>query len=423
MHVFIESDTLYDKEINYTFNLFAKNKELKYKIADKKSGADLIISHSEDADIRISKSFYENLKKGKYLHTDIFKDKCEFIDPQGYIDYLSTAFYIVNCLQEYGDSDDDIFGRFKYKNSLQFKFGNVRLNIVQVLFDKLWISTEKLSKLNVTNYKSEIYLSHDIDTIYGSLLQDSFFSIKKFRPDLLFLVFLENILNRPSWFNIDKIMKIENEFEFTSTFYWLVNKGKTEYGLNNSDYDINSVRIIKTILAVNDSKWENGLHKSASEEPFKNELAKLPCSVIGNRYHYIKFKPHKNFPEIENAGLKLDASLGFADAPGFRNGYGRPFHPFNLKERRPYDFLEVPLNIMDTTYFNYLKYDSQKFTDDVIDFVELNSYNAVISVLFHNNFISSFKYKNYFNAFKKLLSFFYESGFKSISQRNILERY
>ena len=78
---------------------------------------------------------------------------------------------------------------------------------------------------------------------------------------------------------------------------------------------------------------------------------------------------------------------------------------------------------MDTTYYNYLKLSAEFFVNDVIDFVESNNKNSVISLLFHNNFISEFKYDQYFRAFKKLLAYFYESSFKCITQSEIINLY
>ena len=204
---------------------------------------------------------------------------------------------------------------------------------------------------------------------------------------------------------------------------WLVNKGRTNYGLNNSDYNIDNKRVRSFILNIDDSRWENGIHKSASDDSFDIELAKLNIKVRGNRFHYLRFKPYLDFQKIEDAGLEFDTSLGFADISGFRNGYGLPYRPYDFKKRKAFNFVECPLNVMDTTYFNYLKMSADEFVNETKEFIRSNSSNAVISLLFHNNFISDFKYKNYRDAFKKLLSFYYESDYKCISQSEVIKLY
>jgi hypothetical protein len=50
----------------------------------------------------------------------------------------------------------------------------------------------------------------------------------------------------------------------------------------------------------------------------------------------------------EDAGLRVDSSLGFSRNVGFRAGTSLPFHHFDLENRRPLDLLEVPLVVPDT---------------------------------------------------------------------------
>ena len=423
MNVYIEDNELFYPEIKYIFNIFCLNKNIDYSLTQSYEKADCIISTDVNADIRISIEFFNLLKAGKNDYNLYFIDQCCYVDPNGFMDYLSSAFYILNTIQEINHSDIDQYGRFKYKNSFQFKFDNVKINIVQNLFDKIFQKVSKFGKFKSNLIKSKIFLSHDIDSLNGSLLQDSYYSIRKFRPDLLIKIILLNLFKQPQWFNIDKIMKIESEYSFYSTFYWLVNRGRTTYGLNNSDYDINNSKVRFYINKIENSNWENGLHKSASDESFETEILKLNCNVKGNRYHYLRFNPDKDYNVIEKSNLKFDSSLGFAEVTGFRSGYGLPFRPYSFTERRAFNFVECPLHIMDTTYSNYKKVDAAEFFNEVIGFLELNKYNSIISVLFHNNYLTPYKFNNYFKAIKMLLAYFYESDFKCITQSEIIKIY
>ena len=423
MKIYIENDPLFYPEIKYIFSIFCANKGIQYGLVDSKSDADFIISDHEYSDIRISREFYQKLQEGKFDFKYHFTTECHIKDSSGIIDYLSSAFYILGCIQEINNKSEDEFGRFKYSDSFQNKFGNVKDNIVQTIFDELFNLNDKLNVNQQPKYKSRIFLSHDIDTIYGSILQDSLFNIKKLRPDLVLKVMLFNLFSNPTWLNIDRIMKIESEYNFYSTFFWLVNRGKVSDILSNSDYDINNKQVRFHINKIHQSKWENGLHKSATNDTFSTEIKKLDIDIKGNRYHYLKFKPHTDFQKIDEAGLLFDSSLGFADESGFRNGYGQPYHPYNMEERRPYKFVECPLNIMDTTFFNYKKASASEFVDFVISFCEKNNFNNTISVLFHNNYISDYKFKTYGEAFKRILSYFYDSGLKCITQTEIINQF
>lgn len=423
MKIYIENDPLFYPEIKYIFSVFCANKGIQYGLVSSKTDADLIISNHEQADVRISKEFFIKLQQRKFDHSHHFIKQCFIVDTSGYIDYLSTAFYILSTIQEIDNKNVDEYGRYKYLNSFQYKFGNVKENIVQNIFDKLFNSIEKLNKPSKQKSSSKIFLSHDIDSVYGSVFQDSFFNVKKLRFNLALKVILYNIFTKPMWLNMDKIMKIESEYDFYSTFYWLVNKGKVTKILSNSDYNITNNAIRTQINSIEKSKWENGLHKSGTTDSFKVEIQKLGIDVKGNRFHYLKFNPHVDFLKIEEAGLFFDTSLGFAESYGFRNGYGRPYFPYNMTDRKSFGFIECPLNIMDTTFFKYMKVTSSEFVKCVIDFCENNKDECIISVLFHNNYISEHKFRNYFIAFKELLSYFYESGFDCITQTEIINQF
>ncbi len=423
MRVYIENDPLFYSEIKYIFSIFCQNKGIEFVFTNLKTECDLIISDDEFADVRISKNFYNKLNHSKFNHSNHFIDECYIIDPIGFIDYLSTAYYIISSIQELNYPKEDQFNRFRYVDSFQFKFKNIKNNIVQSIFDNLFKSHRKFNGISAKRFQSKIFLSHDVDSINGSIIQDSYFNLKKLRLDLFLKVFLANLVSKPLWLNMDRIMKMESEYDFYSTFYWLVNKGRVSNSLNNSDYNINNKAIRSEINKIAKTKWENGLHKSASKDTFNAELDKLGIDIKGNRYHYLKFKPHNDFHKIEAAGLLLDSSLGFAESYGFRNGYGLPFNPFNVLERRPYKFVEIPLHIMDTTFFNYMKVDASEMVKNVIEFCENNKYNCVISVLFHNNYISDYKYQNYCKAFKQLLGYFYDAGFGCITQTEIINRF
>ena len=50
---------------------------------------------------------------------------------------------------------------------------------------------------------------------------------------ILNLILFE-LTRRPHWRNIDKIIKINNEHDVRSTFFWLVNKGKGTLNVQNA---------------------------------------------------------------------------------------------------------------------------------------------------------------------------------------------
>jgi hypothetical protein len=243
------------------------------------------------------------------------------------------------------------------------------------------------------------------------------------KPVAMANIIFANLLLRPQWLNMDKIMKIEDEFGFKSTFYWLVNKGRTKDGFKNSDYAIGSKHVQNQIECVQKKGWENGLHKSISDDSFVTEMNKLGFMPLGNRYHFLKFNIHANFKDIESAGLKFDGSLGFAEEMGFRNSYGLPYKPYNFETQKAYQFVECPLHIMDTTLHGYQKVSADEAFRKITAFMESNSNDAVFSVLWHNNYFTDYKYGDYFKLYKKLLQYFVDSKYECITQSQMIEDY
>lgn len=76
--------------------------------------------------------------------------------------------------------------------------------------------------------------------------------------------------------------------------------------------------------------------------------AVLGKGPAGSRQHWLRFDTHeKLFEAVETARLTYDSSLGFAETPGFRNGASFAFPPYDFKNERPCNFLEIPLVLMD----------------------------------------------------------------------------
>jgi hypothetical protein len=67
------------------------------------------------------------------------------------------------------------------------------------------------------------------------------------------------------------------------------------------------------------------------------------------RYHYLRVHPHRNLAPLRALGIAHDASLGWAEALGFRAGIAQPFRPWGFERDEPLDLVEIPLGAMDAT--------------------------------------------------------------------------
>lgn len=420
--IYIPSDTYNKEALTWLFRTGSMVLNLKkVKVDDKE-----IVGHTT---IRLdNEGFYSSLSKLNLSEDSLSKKVFRFnesgcIVEDGKSDELLTAFYLINSLQEYNSNNLDSIGRFKYELSYQKRFNKIEENFAATLF-KIYFNKYFPAILdNSAAEPSTFFLSHDIDSLYGAILQDGKAALKGGRFDIIAKLILNAILLKPDWFNINKIIDIENEYDLKSTFFWLVNKGRVNKHLTNSDYDLNSQKVRATLSHIKNRGNYIGLHKSISNETFNEEILKLNKHIVINRNHYLKFSLPKHYHDLESSNIRIDCSMGFAEHHGFRNSIGIPFVPFNLVLNKPHSFLEVPLNVMDGTFQKYMNIPPEEASRRMISFIENNKINAVISVLWHNHFFSSHRFKGYFEPYKSLLTYIQENKFNALSPGQLFNRY
>ncbi len=417
IHIYISPDTAQQELIKHTLNIIFFNKGLSCVFIPHKDDAIITIGYSDQNDFVISENFHQLLSQNVFSHHQQLSNNGNIVNKFGGTDYISTISYLVNSFQEYYDKAPDQYGRFKYTNSLQHHLNSVENNTVQQVIDYLFSSHPKLQGLKTTDRKSRVFLTHDIDSVYGAVKEDGRYALDKLKPFEILRLIYNATLGTPDWLNMDKIMKVEAEYGFKSTFYWLLVKNK-----QNSDYDFHSPAITKAFDRVRQSGGENGIHKSVGAGSFSEEIKTFGTKPQGNRFHFLKFTLPEGYDLIEENGILLDTSLGFSPVFGLRNSFGQPFRPFSLAKNRPYKFVEVPQILMDRTFYN-LNMPVSEAKKKFFDFVEKNKYNCVFTLNFHNNFFTGLKYHGYSQLYHDILAGLKELGIEGIMQSEIIEEY
>jgi len=342
---------------------------------------------------------------------------------EGRTDYLLTAFYLVNSLQEYKAEGTDEVGRYPYIQSFQYKHGCVTDNLVRDLFHEFISENFSFLLENQKDRRSSFFLSHDIDSIYGALYQDGLYAIKQGRIDVLLKLMYHVLIQKPDWLNMDQIVSLESEYGLKSTFFWLVNRGRVNDRMVNADYDIAGTPIRRQLDMIEKKGFETGLHKSISEDSYNQEIEKLGRNTRINRNHYLKISLPAHYDLIQASKIKVDCSLGYAEHYGFRNSLAIPFRPFDLKHHQAYDFLEVPLTVMDGTFQRYMKLRPDESSKLVISFLEKHKYNALISVLWHNHFFNSYKFHGNLKPYINILKYIKENNLESLGYQELLSNF
>lgn len=406
MKVFLSPSLPNKAIVYYTLQLLAFNKQLHIDYVNEPQLAEVSIGLEPTDSIRLSKRFFQLLSKQETNFKEHFSVGGKTIQNEaGQTDYLSTIFYYTNCVQEFFSSRQDKYGRFSYAASLQNYFQNTRENFVQQLIDEFCATTIVFNRQKLQSRKSAFFLTHDIDDIFKAKNEDGKFALLHGRwwqiPRLLW----NHYLGTPDLLNMQQIINLEKQFGFCSTFFWLPLQNR-----QNADYDFSSKLIQQQYALVKQNGCFNGIHKSVSEQEFDKELKCFSEKITINRYHFLKFTVH-DFLKLENAGIEIDTSLGYSEQFGFRNNYGLPFHPFDLTENRVLKTLEVPMHVMDRTFFN-LKISSSAAAELVLKWMNENKENTLFTINWHNNFFTNLKYKGYKEFYGQILRFFQENKMK-----------
>src|SRR5690606_24261122 len=129
-----------------------------------------------------------------------------------------------------------------------------------------------------------------------------------------------------------------------------------------SDYLMNPF-INSSISEIDYNRAEIGYHSGyeAGTNPIqlRAELSRLSNrvgrTIRVHRSHYLRYDPAVTFPVLEELGIKVDSSIAWAEQTGFRSQTCRPFPIYNVAENTSTSLIEVPLAVMDTQPFGYMK--------------------------------------------------------------------
>jgi len=306
--------------------------------------------------------------------------------------------------EEYNSAFSDQFERFPYYLSNQ-----------RDIFDP------KVSRFLVENgllpeypegKKFAVCLTHDIDFAYPDKLYPIFGTVKAFaRGDLTNAVKMpfSRISKQCNLFwNFRDIMALEAKYNAKSSFYFMA----LQPGEEDFNYKIEDLK--EELRFISDNGWEVGLHGGhKSYNSFEDIVEKkqrlekvLGKQVIGYRNHYLKFKVPDTWELLSKAGFKYDATFGYSDCAGFRNGLCHPFRPYNLNTEKQIDILEFPLVIMDRTLLrDYMRLGVEKAWELIkrlIDKVE--QYNGLVTTLWHNNMLVEEQYRKMYENLLKYAS-------------------
>ena len=195
---------------------------------------------------------------------DISEEIISFVDGRAIINYdiVASTFYFLSGWNELVSSNEDNFGRVKYKDSIIKALNISGIPVVNYYFDILRDAIETIAEKDIKinrweENKFAVSLTHDIDTCKSAWIEGSFSELKKKRFLSIPKLIIKRLFNKDDWFNFNTIIDIEREFNTSSTYYFLPRKEK-DGNWKNADYNIKSKSLQNIISFLKTSQMKLG---------------------------------------------------------------------------------------------------------------------------------------------------------------------
>jgi hypothetical protein len=284
-------------------------------------------------------------------------------------DIFASAFFMLTRWEEYIIQERDKNNRFPSSISLAFRKNFLDIPVVDIYAELLWeFLVQAGFKGERKQHEFRIFPTHDVDqvqywnidskkTLFKNLSGDIF---KRKNPGLSlnrFLSFFRSVIgdiDPCDTFNclMDKAESVGNK----ACFYF-ISGGETEYENNYSIFSNDLKEIIKLIknrghiIGIHPSyNCYNNYSNLKEEVKSLSEISDIEISE--SRNHYLRFEIPYSWQILQQAGIKVDSSMYYFDAPGFRCGTCHEFPVFDIVQRKNLLLIERPLIVMDTSFRN-----------------------------------------------------------------------
>ncbi len=412
---------------------FIFNEETTEYIFERCGCSDNIIIYFNDIEIHFKDAFWnkyqedlsylsiDNLPKPTYSSNDftpepdipiIYGDSSILVSKNKIecgIDIFASTFFMLTRWEEYVNHIRDLHNRFPGSESIAVKYGFIERPVVNEYAEmvKNMFLTLGLSEEFFRARKFELIPTHDIDKMRYMGLKSLIGDLVKRRDPLLFY---KNIL-----------MSMKNPFD---TYHFLISQSE-KYGLkshfyfmashnkNGHDYDfyINRQQFKKLVDEIYRRGHIIGFHPGYTTSTDSKEWAKQkkalskmsPVQVVEGRQHFLMMSIPMTLQMWEDAGMKIDSTLGYADHVGFRCGTGDSFPVFNFLTREQLTLKERPLIVMDGTLKQYMNLSKEEALNRVSNLIDVSKkYQMSITILFHNSSFCN-EWNNYDRLYESIL--------------------
>ncbi|WP_412067226.1 hypothetical protein [Rubrivirga sp. IMCC43871] len=276
-------------------------------------------------------------------------------------DAVASAAWWLAGLQERASDARDVHGRVPFASSLQSRLDGpgeatrpavdaVRRALAQALREHGIESAPQ----TWAGAPFAVALTHDLDALRLHRLRAFAGGLRQLNPSLAVRRALGPDRRRAS---IDALADLGRRHGDGAT--WFVKPGR--WSPEDAPVDL-AAEAGRVRTLPGEIGWHPGYGAHASRPRLAAERAVF-ADAVGHapslaRTHFLRWSEPDTPRLLAGLGVRVDSSLGWADAPGFRRGTAHPFRLFDLDAGRPADLWEMPLGIMDTTLTTYRRLDA-----------------------------------------------------------------
>jgi hypothetical protein len=206
--------------------------------------------------------------------------------------------------------------------------------------------------------------------------------------------------SRANYLRFDELVEMERAAGVSSCFMMYGRAPSRRTGtlrLLDPDYDVAEEALAQRLRALSQQGHAIGLHPSygawgdAAAMREERERVERACGapVTSCRQHWLKFSWERTWAAQQQAGLRLDMTLGFNDRPGFRNGAALRFAPWDHASGAPMGIESVPLVLMDSQLYDYAQMDDAGRAEAIRRWIgEVVEVRGTASVIWHPHTLS-----------------------------------
>lgn len=349
-------------------------------------------------------------------------------------DFIGTIFFFLSGYWEYiNDGEKDKYNRFLYKNSFLYLKEIELIPVVDCIVENIKNKYGLSYRVN----KPVAFITHDIDNLGFKnrwyLLKTLLGKVIKKKNFDYFSIDFVNLLKRNNPVGVENLINIHKKYKTKATYFFLpkIQKQTTPGGYNLKSNYFYLKNLFKKIKKNNS---EIALHYDTNyieNDNIKKSINKLQgilnIKVKSGRAHYLIFDINKSFEKFQNSNnIFIDSTISFAENIGFRFGTSRAFMPFDFENQKKYNFVEIPLIIMDVSlknknYMNLNIIEAKKTIENLI--YEIKKVNGFITILWHNTSFYFKEWEQWSKLLEETIIFLCEEKFQFMTFKEIYDKY